>query len=151
MILIKNTTLVVALLSVVAFTIGCKKEQTASQQIEKIKAETKEAAQSMKDYTYAQKAEFVEKMQTSLTDINRDLEQLSAKVEKSAATAKAEAKPKLDALREQTAKLTKQLDEAKNAPESAWDTVKSGVRKGYDELKDGFKQASDWVGSKIST
>jgi chromosome segregation ATPase len=147
----KNKTLAFTFLSLAALTAGCKKEQTTAQQIENIKAETKEAAQSMKDYTYAQKPEFVAKMQSHLAEINRDLEQLSAKVEKSAEAARAEAKPKIQALRDQTAKLARQLDEAKNAPESAWDTVKTGVKKGYDELKDGFKQASDWVGSKIST
>lgn len=151
MIPIKNRTLVVTFLSIAALTAGCNKDQTTSQQIEKIKTETREAAQSIKDYNYSQKPEFVAHMQSSLAEINRDLEQLSAKVEKSAEAARAEAKPKLDALREQTARLTKQLDEAKNAPESAWDTVKSGVKKGYDELKDGCKQASDWVSKKLST
>ena len=63
---------------------------------------------------------------------------------------KAEAKPKLQALREQTAKLNKQLDEAKNATESTWNDVKAGVKKGWGELKDGFQQARQWVSEKIA-
>ena len=70
-----------------------------------MKKETKEAAQEMKDYAYAQKAEFVAKMQGQLDEINRDLDQLAAKIEKASDAAKAEAKPKLQALRDQTAKL----------------------------------------------
>ncbi len=78
------------------------------------------------------------------------VDQLTAKVEKASDTAKAEAKPKLQALRDQTAKLTKQLDEAKNATESTWGDVKAGFRKGYSELKDGFNQARQWVSDKIA-
>jgi hypothetical protein len=42
----------------------------------------KVAAEEMKDYAYAQKSEFVEKMQSQLTEINRDVEKLSAKIER---------------------------------------------------------------------
>ena len=114
---------------------GCKKEQTTAQQFDKVQAETKEAAQDMKDYTFAQKAEFVEKMQGQLAEINRDLDQLAAKIEKSSDAAKAEAKPKLQALRDQAAKLNKQLDEAKNATESTWDSVKAGFKKAYERVE----------------
>ncbi len=66
----------------------------------------------MKDYTFAQKAEFAEKMQGQLASINKDLDQLAAKIENSSDAVKAEAKPKLQALRDQAAQLNKQLDEA---------------------------------------
>jgi cytochrome c556 len=157
--IMKHTKLVIPCLALAAFVLGCKPsaEQAATenreataQQMDKVKQETKEAAQDVKDYAYAQKAEFVEKMQKQLAAINRDLDQLSDKVEKSSDAAKAEAKPKLQALREQTAKLTKQLDEAKNATESTWDSVKAGFKKGYSELKDGFQQARQWASDKIA-
>ena len=124
----KNKTLLLTLLCAAAFAVGCNKEQTASQQLDKIQAETKQAAQDMKDYTFAQKAEFVAKMQGQLDEMNRDLDQLAAKIEKSSDTAKAEAKPKLQALRDQAAQLNKQLDEARNATESTWDSVKGGFK-----------------------
>ena len=50
----KNKTLVITFLSAAAFAVGCNKEQTTSQQLEKVQAETKQAAQDMKDYTSAQ-------------------------------------------------------------------------------------------------
>ena len=84
-------------------------------------------------------------MQAQLAEINTDLDQLSAKIEKASDTAKAEAKPKLQALREQTSKLTKQLDTAKDATESTWNDVKAGFKKGWGELKEGFQQARQWV------
>lgn len=145
----KRKTLVLTLLSA-AVLVACNKEQTTSQQLDKAQAETKQAAQDMKEYTYAQKSAFVETMQVQLTALERDLDQLTAKVEASSDSVKAEAKPKLQALRDQTAQLNKQLDEVKNATESTWDSVKSGFRKAYDSSKDGFNQARQWVSDKIA-
>jgi ElaB/YqjD/DUF883 family membrane-anchored ribosome-binding protein len=85
-----------------------------------------------------------------LTAINQDLDQLAAKIEKSSDAVKAEAKPKLQALRDQAAQLTKQLDEVRNATESTWDNAKAGSKKAYDDLKNGFNQARQWVSDKIA-
>src|SRR5688572_26018334 len=120
----KTKTLLFTLLSAVAFAVGCNKEGSTSQQLDKVQEKTAEAAQDMKDYTFAQKSEFTGKMQTQLAEINKDLDQLAARIEKSSDAVKAEAKPKLQALREQATKLNTQLDEAKNATESTWDSVK---------------------------
>jgi|SRR5436190_22366711 len=147
----KHKNLLISLLAVSAFAVGCDKEQTTSQQFDKVEAKTQQAAQDMKDYTYAQKAAFVETMQAQLTALNQDLDQLASKVEKSSDTAKAEAKPKLQVLRDQADKLNQQLDKAKNATESTWDDVKAGTKKAYNELKDGFQQAKQWVGDKFAS
>jgi chromosome segregation ATPase len=150
MLLAMNKTWLITLLSAAAFAVGCEKEQTTSQQIEKVKTETKQAAQDMKDYTFAQKAEFVKAMQAQLTALNEDLDKLSAKIDSSSDAVKAEAKPKLQVLRDQAAKLTQQLVDAQNATESTWDDVKAGSQKAFDSLKDGFNQARQWVSDKIA-
>jgi arginine utilization protein RocB len=148
--LMKNKILAITFFSVAAFAVGCHQEPTASQQLDKLKTETKEAAQEIKDYNFSQKDQFVEKMQGQLAEMNRELDLLSTKVAASSDKAKAEANPKLEALRTQTDKLKKQLDEAKNATESGWDNVKGGFKKGYGELKEGFQQARQWVSDKIA-
>src|SRR5947209_4339764 len=114
--IMKHQTLAIAFLSTAGFVVGCNKTETASQQIDKVEAKTREAAQDMKDYTFAQKAEFTAKMQSQLTALNHDLDQLGARIEKSSDAIKAGAKPKLDALRDQTAGLNKQLEEVKTPP-----------------------------------
>jgi cytochrome c556 len=146
----KNRRLLVVLFSTVALAAGCNKEQSTSQQLDKVQAETKKAAQDMKDYTYAEKDAFVEAMQARLAALNRDWDELSAKVEKSSDTVQAEAKPRLQALREEAGKLNQQLDEVKNATESTWDSVKTGFKKAYESSKDGFQQARQWVSDKIA-
>ena len=59
----KRKSLVTTLLAAASFVVGCDKEQTPAQQLDMVTAETKQAAQDMKNYTFAQKAEFVATMQ----------------------------------------------------------------------------------------
>jgi chromosome segregation ATPase len=146
----KNKAFLFTLLSIAAIAVGCNKEQTTSQQMDKVQTETTQAAQDMKDYTFAQKAEFVKAMQSQLDTLNKDLDQLSAKIDSSSDAVKAEAKPKLQALRDQAAQLNQQLADAQNATESTWDSVKAGFQKAYDATKDGFQQTRQWVSDKIA-
>ena len=155
----KSNALLVMLLSGAALAGGCKPTTETSRvenrdattaQMDKLKKETKEAVQDINDYAYTQKSEFVDKMQSQLAEINRDLDQISAKIEKASDADKARVTPKLQALREQAAKLNKQLDRAKTATESTWSEVKTGFKKGYGELKEGFQQARQWVSEKIA-
>jgi cytochrome c556 len=146
----KTKSMIIASLCAAVLGVGCNQEQTTSQQLDHAKAETKQAAQDMKDYTYAQKTEFVDKMQAQLAALNRDLDQLAEKIEKASASVKTDAKPKLQALRDQAGGLNAQLDKAKSATESTWEEVKGGFKKGYAELADGFQQARQWVSDKIA-
>ena len=146
----KNKTWVITVLSIAAFAVGCDKQQTTSEQIDKVQTETTAAVVDMKDYTFAQKDEFVKAMQGQLDALNKDLDTLSTKIDSSSDAFKAEAKPKLQALRDQVAQLNKQLDDARNATESTWDSVKDGFTKAYDATKDGFNQARQWVSDKIA-
>ena len=151
----KNTLLAIGFLAITAFAVGCKPaaeepKTTASEQFDKVKKETKEAAQDMKDYAFAQKAEFAEKMKAQLAEINKDRDELTAKIEKAGDAVKAEAKPKLQAMRDQAAKLNTQFDAAGNATESTWDGVKADSKKAYEGLKEGVKQARQWASEKIA-
>ncbi len=158
----KRTQLVISLFSAAAFavTVGCQKEsdapmadaanRDASAQLDKVKEETKEAIDATKDYAYAQKAEYAAKIRAELSELNKELDQLSAKVERSSASAKTEAKAKLQDVRERVARLGEKLDGVQNATESTWDEVKAGVKKGYEEVKDSFNQARQWLSEKIA-
>lgn len=155
----KHQAIMSVILVSAALAVGCKpseektlsvKGETSAQQIDKMSKDAKELSLDLKEYAYSQKAEFVEKMKSQVTELNAELEKLSAKVANASDAAKSEAKPKLEALRVQVAGLNKQLDDAKNATESTWNDVKSGFQKGYIELKDGFNQARQWVSDKIA-
>lgn len=153
--LLKHKTLAITFLTITAFAVGCKPSaqaprKTTSEQFDTLNRKAKEAAQEIKDYAYAQKAVFVAKMQSQLEEINRDLDRLAASIESSSDAAKAKARPQLQALRDQTAKLIQQLDEARNADESAWEDVKGGFQKGYAQFLDAFQEARQWVSEKVA-
>lgn len=155
----KSTQFGIAGLALIALAVGCEpsaepratqNRQATERQLDQVQQDTKEAAQEMKNYVYADKTEFVANMEVELAQINRDLDQLAAEIERANDAAKAEATPRLQALREQVAKLNTHLDEAKNATESSWDDVKAGFNQGYRDLKDGLNQARQWVSRKIA-
>jgi frataxin-like iron-binding protein CyaY len=146
----KNKPLLITFLAVATFAVACDKEKTASQQIETIKAETKAAAQDMKDYTFAQKAEFVTYVQGQLSTLDTDLDKLAAKIEKSSDAVKADAKPKLQALREQTANMKQQLIDSQNATETTWESVKTASKKTWGSLSASFTEARQWASDKIA-
>ena len=146
----KNKALLITLLSAAAIVAGCNKDETTSQQIYKVQTETKQAAQDMKDYTFAQKAEIVKFMQGQLAALKADLDKLAAKVGSSSDAIKADAKPKLQALRDQATQLNQQLADAQNATETTWDSVKAGSQKAYDSMARGVTDARQWISDKIA-
>lgn len=135
---------------------GCAKESavltndSTAQQLDKAQAATKDAVQEMQDFTYGQKTEFVATMKTKMTALERSLDELSAKIEKSGDAVQSEARPKLAALREQVARLNKQMEALQNATPTTWDNVKAEAQKTYASLEDGFNQARQWVSEKIA-
>jgi hypothetical protein len=141
-----------------ALATGCKPaekestvETTVTKQMDKAQAATKEATEQIKDYTFAQKSEFVAQMKVQIAELNKSLDELSTKIAGSTDAVKAEAEPKVKALREQSTKLTKQLASVTTATPSTWDGIKADSEKAYGSLKDGFSQASDWVAEKIKS
>ena len=150
LIILKPVALTIALLSLAAFGAGCDREPCTSQQLDKVKTETKQAARDVKDYTFAQKAEFTQNLKNELAVIHSDLDQLAAGVEKSSEAARAEARPKLKALREQAARLDRQLAAVKDATESTWDTFKRDTREARDGFQETFQHSRQWLSDKIA-
>jgi hypothetical protein len=116
---------------------------------DKAESEVKETTQLARNYAYPQKAEFVDKTKKELVEIMEELDQLSARVERSNATVKDDAKTRLDAVREKWAQAEKQLDLAESATESSWYNVNRGFRKSYGELKDSVEETRQWLSDKI--
>jgi hypothetical protein len=141
-----------------ALATGCKPaekestvETTAAKQMDEAQAATTRAADQIKDYTFAQKSEFVAQMKVQIAELNKSLDELSMTIAGSTDAVKAEAEPKVAALREQATQLNKQLASLTSATPSTWDGIKADSEKAYDSLKDGFSQASDWVAEKIKS
>lgn len=119
----RHAILATTLLGAAALAVGCtskevkasvepKQAQPSAAHLEKAKAETKQAEQEMRNYAYAERAEFVVKMKKELVSIQDELDQLGAKVESAGGSAKADARVKLAAVREKWAQAKKQVDRA---------------------------------------
>jgi Arc/MetJ family transcription regulator len=157
----RHTILVTTFFVAGALAVGCtskdgksavapKKGETAAAHLDKAKAETKQAAQAMRDYAYAEKAEFVDKMKKDLVGMQEELDRLGAKVDKASGAAKADAKVKLGTVRENWTQAKKQLDRAETATASDWDDVKNGFKQSYSNLKDSVEKTRQWLSDKIA-
>jgi hypothetical protein len=154
----KKHRLLIALLLSVAPTAGCKsklpsetkQDGAASAQLAKAKAETKQAAQSMADYAYTRKAEFVATMNKELVVLQEDLDRLSAKVESSAGAVRGEATAKLETVREKYSQTKKALAQTEIATESTWNGATGVVRQSYASLKDSIDDTRRWLSEKIA-
>ena len=153
---------IAALFLATGFMEGCKSRdgrtsaiapnqgEIAAAHIDRAKLETKEAAQAMREYAYAEKAEFVNKMNSELVDIQGELDRLGAKVERASGAAKADAKVKLATVREKWTQTKHQLDRAETATMSNWDEVKNGFKQSYADLKNSFEKTRQWLSDKIA-
>lgn len=157
----KDTILVITFLAVAIFAMGCTPKDVkaaaapnqagpAQVQLDKATAKTKQAAQAMRDYAYAEKTEFVDGMTKALVSTQEELDRLSAKAERAGDAVKTEAKAKLAAAREKWTAAKKQLDRAKTASASDWDDVKNGFKQSYADLRNASDGTRQWLSDKIA-
>lgn len=157
----KDTIVVTIFLAVALFAMGCTPKDVnaaatprqagpAQVHLDKAKAETKQAAQAIRDYAYAEKTEFVDGMMKVLVSTQEEMDRLSAKVENAGDAVKTEAKAKLDSVRAKWTAANKQLDRAKTASASDWDDVKNAFKLSYADLKDSSDGTRQWLSDKIA-
>lgn len=147
----KHETVLIAWLSGAAFTVGCDQaDTTTSQRLDNVEDRTDATDLDIENYTYDQKAQFVQTMEIRLAEINQELNEISAKLERSSEETRAEAQPKLRALRDQSATLSRQLEEVKNASESKWEDVKIRSQETFESLEEGFQESRQWLSEKIA-
>lgn len=127
-----------------------KTSDAAAKAGDKVKKETKEAAVAVRDYAFAQKADFVAEMKPKLAAIEVEIKALEAKVAASTGEAKADAQAKLDTLREKWAATKTRLDAAEAANESNWETVKNDAKQAQKDLETSFDDTRQWLSDKIA-
>lgn len=141
----RNKILIVMAVLLVGFVVGTaveiiypgnelKHSLTALQQ-ERAEDQTQVAEYIMQNYTFAQKAEFIDKMKKELLEIQKELDLFSAKVEGSKAPLKMDRNSSIDATRVKLAGTKRQLDRTENAGESDWYNANKNFRTLYVELK----------------
>ncbi|MCC5806463.1 MAG: hypothetical protein JJU00_09070 [Opitutales bacterium] len=154
----KHTFWLIGPVAVAALAAGCKPadrsesdtQSSVSRQIEQVQTDTRDAAKELDAFTHAQKEAFIENLETRLARLDENINELSAKLATSSREVRAEAQPRIAALRAQSAHLHTQLDKVKDAGESNWESVKRGTSEAYTELRVGFNNTREWLSEKIS-
>ena len=104
---------------------------TAAMQREKAITATKEAAQSVRVYAYAERDEFIDAANRELSDIQADAE------------------ARLEVVSDRWAAAKVQLDRAEAATEDSWEDVQSRYRAARSDLKRSFDDARQWLSERI--
>jgi len=99
--------------------------------------------------SYAQKTVYVDQMKRDMSDIQKDIDDLSAQVEKTNDAARADAKVRLEALRQKWEQAKNRLDQAENSTEVAWSDTRVGFRTAYSDLQDSIKNMRQWLSDKL--
>lgn len=146
---------IIASLILAAFAAGCSpSEKTQTNTVAKQVETTQEAAydlsKDLQDYTFEQKSEFVAYMEIQLANLESNIQKLSVKIDASNDKVKAEAKPRIAALREQAASLKKKIANTEQATATTWSGIKADSSKAYDALKDGLNQSRQWLADEIA-
>jgi len=126
-----------------------KRQEELIAKLDQDKKDKDEAIKETMDYTYRQRVEFIDSMNKELAEIQKDLDQLSEKAEKTKSEAKADAKIKLDALRQEMELTKKHIKETENSDEQTWEDVKKGFRKANADMKKSFENTRQWLSDKI--
>ena len=121
-----------------------------SAKLDQAKEQTKEAVAAIKDYSYAQREEYAAQMRAQLDQTKHELDDLSIKLESSASAANDDAKARIQQLHQKLDDVSKQLDGVKDSTESNWAQFQAGVNKAYDDLKESFNKARQWLSDKIA-
>jgi len=111
--------------------------------------ENKQGAVLAPENSYAQKTVYIDQMKRDMSDIQKDMDDLSAQVEKTNDAARADAKVKLEALRQKWEQAKNRLDQAENSTEVAWSDTRVGFRTAYSDLQDSIKNMRQWLSDKL--
>jgi uncharacterized protein YicC (UPF0701 family) len=120
------------------------------QQMDQVESSVDQAADELNAYTYAQRQTFITKMEALSAGLTRQLDELTASVERSSAAVKADAEPRLARLKTQRDAIDEQLSAVKSANASTWERTKATTAQAYEDLKSGLNETRQWLGEAIA-
>ena len=129
----------------------CTNAQSASQDLNDARCKLHGAARDLKDYTFEEKDAFSAKLKDGLSEANKSLDPLDAKVAHAGAATKEAAQPKLDALRTKADQLGKKVDAIQGATASTWESVKKDSKNSYIDLKVQIHRERQWLSNKLAS
>ena len=113
--------------------------------------EAKPLPQDLNDFTYAQKGDFIQKMMAARDELNAEIRQLSAKIDRADPAIKSAVVPKMNAVRTKLNQLDAVMDKAMVTPESTWDQEKVAAKDAYEDTRQAVQDAGVAIDNKVSS
>ena len=123
---------------VVLFGCGSKDEPATAKKpgtAQKVKNETKEAAEAIKEYTLQQKEEYQKKLEAEIKEMHQKISDLEAQAAKATPEVKAKLKESADELQKKWEAIEKKFEELPKASGKAWEELKSKMDAAMDDLQ----------------
>jgi hypothetical protein len=114
-----------------------------------VRSETRDAADALRDYGYAQRIEFVDGMRQDMAEVRRELDAYATDVERAGENARAEAREKLRDLNQKAQDLERRLGQLGNASEQQWEETKDSFRDAYEDFRESLRESREWLSDKI--
>ncbi len=147
----RNTSLMaISILLALAFLTACGNQEEATKPKSEVTAQDvkQQAAAAMETaemYTQEQKDAYMQKMDTRLKELDRDIEALGDKIQAGTNEMTAEARAKLEAslqtLKAQKEGAVEQYEKLKASGGQAWDELKAGMDAAMKKLDEAFDKA----------
>jgi small-conductance mechanosensitive channel len=137
-----NLALIVALIVAIASVSSAAQQSAQKPTAKEIKKKTAEAADAIKNYSVDQRDEALKKAKAVLDDLDTRIDglesRLNEKWDRMDQSARKKATATLAGLRKQRNGISQWYGELKRSSGNAWEDVKKGFLKSYQELRDTF-------------
>ena len=110
---------------------------------------TKEAAEALKVYAYAERDEFIDVANRDLAEIQAEMDRLRQVAARSRGAARADAEAKLEVVAERWADAKAHVERAESATESTWEDAQARYRKTRSDLKTSLDESRQWLSDRI--
>ena len=107
-------------------------------------------ATEFKDYSYAEKAKLQEALKQEMDQTKIEIDKLAAKYDALSDSAKADAKKRMQDLKDQEGKISDYSDKVKDATEADWKDLTSKIDQGVASLKGSMREFGEWIDKQNS-
>jgi BMFP domain-containing protein YqiC len=116
--------------------------QTSAEETKDIKEKVTEAAEAIKNYSFDQRDKAIAKAKAALADLDARIDRMESRLNKGwdqmDQSARKKAIATLTALRKQRNEVAEWYGALKHSSRNAWEDVKKGFMKSYQELREAF-------------
>lgn len=117
---------------------ACQKREPAKVTAEEVREKAAQAAGAATDYAKQEKEDYIGKVQKEMDELEAELDALKTEARKTTAKAKAKLDGEIKVSEDKWKTAERKFTELKSTGADAWESMKAGVDKAMDDLKQSF-------------